>query len=1835
MESRRGNLTTQLKDVEIGCSWIPATPAKPDSTPHKQICTDWQGTESIEANWLESERLTRGNVTQANQFEPGRLPGGIPQETRAQNVAACCDSASYFYLDGGFNTWQAREDAKSQVHGDDLCMYNNFPINAAEICRSKVSFGSLMALAHSAGAKAEVENASNQTDFIATSSSFTPNFQSPTECSQFTKSQEYSDLTNIISLLGGNFEDEFNGISDIPEDGSSCPSRLSFDLNSQPRITSSQFAPITLEKTTRADDRQKFTAPNLSVDELPREKNLQENTVIGFEVKGLHQKKEWHQLDVDQLCAAMSTQLKECDKPDKRGTEDTNLSKTPQQKPRKKKHRPKVMIEGQPKRTPKARAENPSSPQETTTGKREYIRRKGVSISCQANITDQNTKPPGSAETTPGKRKYMRKRKVNKPAPTPSEDTTSKTTEKKSVRHTRNSCKRSLKFNCEDQLRDERCKYSLSSYYDIKLQAQNFCGDDQSRSSIQCGQGIVATEKIEVCTAYDLARSINLPRPERCTPNHSPHTKTDQLSDKLIHADPSVCTRGKCQIVFSDVTCDKEENTIQMTMNSDGQLTPKSPNDSNCSSSAYLNLERRARDLKRQHVDATIEAEPCSRNVTGSCYNSSQAYSAISSQSAHSNDGTPEMHFPAIHKKKRTEKETKSETSSIESTLTASKNRMKHWRYPSKDSCSKLLTLQTNKGSTIAECNANNLLVNNPSINDTRNEVQSSECLLSLGPTEGTARVHNLASQLEMHKLPASPCKGATTSSFIQIQGPDILNQPHTCMEALVADTRATMTTKKRSKRYLHVSSAVQNTRSHHEFIIKSNGPPLAITRTFVSPVDEIVEQFNQLDLNAVGKQVPARKHNALTAYHVNYQEQHALVQHQRSGAVIAFGSSFNQVRRKIPRPRVDLDDETGRVWKLLLEDINSEGIDGTDKEKAKWWEEERRVFRGRANSFIARMHLVQGDRRFSPWKGSVVDSVIGVFLTQNVSDHLSSSAFMSLAARFPLESTNNLTQSREEGTSFTIKEPKVSVLDPVDASKWDEEALKKPTWGEDSQVLQNFEYNEIREVTNDVKSSKNSFDGIIQKDNLCGQLSAFSKIGLDMFSEYAVNKSMSFVGHERDVDDTLSSQNSMISSQNSVDSLIARISEVTKSWSPSNSEAEPTALGKPSSFCGSTSFVKLLEMAGNVCVYNENMASSNNNQIEVNQIGEIKSQTQFQENNFKMQEASNLPVFRRTLTDVTGSNSNIDNSRHSEHKEVDSNMNDPGYRSSKTVSRPKAKGGTNGKERQNQVDWDSLRKQTQPFSPKRERTSNTMDSVDWDAVRCSDVNEIAQTIKERGMNNKLAERIKDFLNRLVRDHGSIDLEWLKDVPPDKAKEYLLSVRGLGLKSVECVRLLTLHHLAFPVDTNVGRIAVRLGWVPLQPLPESLQLHLLELYPVLESIQKYLWPRLCKLDQRTLYELHYQMITFGKVFCTKSKPNCNACPMRGECRHFASAFASARLALPAPEEKSIVGVTEHKAADQNPVKISNLLQLPSPEAIQSEAQFGVHNSEAIIEVSATPGPIIEVLTTTEPIIEVPATPEPDQNQVLECDIEDSYSEDPDEIPTIQLNMKEFTQNLQEIMQKKTELQEGDMSKALVALTPEAASIPMPKLKNASRLRTEHQVYELPDSHPLLEGMDKREPDDSSPYLLAIWTPGETADSIRPPERQCSSPELGKLCMDETCFACNSTREVNSQTVRGTLLIPCRTAMRGSFPLNGTYFQVNEVFSDHESSLNPIDVPRNWLWNLPRRTVYFGTSIPTIFKGLSTEGIQYCFWRGILYVKPHFHLNRFHCTCVYAKTRDNY
>ncbi|KAJ3686978.1 hypothetical protein LUZ61_016142 [Rhynchospora tenuis] len=686
----------------------------------------------------------------------------------------------------------------------------------------------------------------------------------------------------------------------------------------------------------------------------------------------------------------------------------------------------------------------------------------------------------------------------------------------------------------------------------------------------------------------------------------------------------------------------------------------------------------------------------------------------------------------------------------------------------------------------------------------------------------------------------------------------------------------------------------------------------------------------------------------------------------------------------------VKLDEDSLIEWNLLMggNGGGSNSAPEANTEREEKWRDQRDKFRDLAEGFIAKMKLIQGNRSFSKWKGSVVDSVVGAFLTQNVSDQLSSSAFISLCARFP---------RRQDGSA---------------------------TWTE--MKLSDFEQ---------------------------------AKSGL-------VDKPTS-----------------------AVDIIDTHIKDKLQKIPNGNTLQEFTIEGSKS----------------------------------------LKA------NKANVQERKGYKI-------------------GSEH-----------------------------------IDWDALRKEATLHGCAREgRGVKTEDAADWDAVRRADMSDVAEAIQDRGQNNVLAERIQDFLNRVAKDHGSIDLEWLRRTPGDKAKEYLLSIYGLGLKSVECVRLLTLHQVAFPVDTNVGRICVRLGWVPLQRLPDEVQMHLLELYPVMDSIQKYLWPRLCKLDLETLYELHYQMITFGKVFCTKSKPNCNACPLRGECKHFASAFTSARLMLPESQEKP-----SNKLVNWNRV----------PTAFENARKSFFNFDVPTAQFAALPRS-----ANSEPIIEEPMTPE--EEQIIEeiPDIEDLCSDDPDEIPTINLNMESFVRNIEEHVRKNdSELQIEDISKALVLLPPIAASIPPPQLKLSRHLRTVHAAYELPDGHPILRKFkfEERDPDDKSPYLLVLYSP----------EKECTSCKETKNCS----FL---SKEEENSFVKCSFMVPCRTAMRGSFPLNGTYFQVNEVFADHCTARNPVMISRGDIWNLKRRPIYFGSTVSTIMKGLSTEEVQFCFWRGFVCVREFDRVTRY-------------
>uniref|UniRef100_A0A1D2A9X5 J domain-containing protein n=2 Tax=Auxenochlorella protothecoides TaxID=3075 RepID=A0A1D2A9X5_AUXPR len=156
-----------------------------------------------------------------------------------------------------------------------------------------------------------------------------------------------------------------------------------------------------------------------------------------------------------------------------------------------------------------------------------------------------------------------------------------------------------------------------------------------------------------------------------------------------------------------------------------------------------------------------------------------------------------------------------------------------------------------------------------------------------------------------------------------------------------------------------------------------------------------------------------------------------------------------------------------------------------------------------------------------------------------------------------------------------------------------------------------------------------------------------------------------------------------------------------------------------------------------------------------------------------------------------------------------------------------------------------------------------------------------------------------------------LSLEWVRDLPPKEAHDFLSSLHGLGRKSVACIVLLTLRNKEFPVDVNVGRIAARLGWIPLD---SEDAVEALDDYAPEPEVHKYLHSRLVGFDVETLYELHYQMITLGKVFCNKLRPNCSACPLRDACefalnggpekkvRRAAAQAAGLALAPPTPDK---------------------------------------------------------------------------------------------------------------------------------------------------------------------------------------------------------------------------------------------------------------------------------------------------------------------------------------------
>ena len=155
-----------------------------------------------------------------------------------------------------------------------------------------------------------------------------------------------------------------------------------------------------------------------------------------------------------------------------------------------------------------------------------------------------------------------------------------------------------------------------------------------------------------------------------------------------------------------------------------------------------------------------------------------------------------------------------------------------------------------------------------------------------------------------------------------------------------------------------------------------------------------------------------------------------------------------------------------------------------------------------------------------------------------------------------------------------------------------------------------------------------------------------------------------------------------------------------------------------------------------------------------------------------------------------------------------------------------------------------------------------------WEQVLDAPVDEVAAAIRCGGIANQKARRIQAILAAVEEREGRLDLSRLEGLGDEEVEGYLTSLPGVGPKTAACVLTFSLGRAAFPVDTHVHRVTMRLGWIPAGASAE--QAHRL------------LGPRI---PPEIRYDLHLALVTHGRTVCRAQRPRCGACVLRDLCGH--------------------------------------------------------------------------------------------------------------------------------------------------------------------------------------------------------------------------------------------------------------------------------------------------------------------------------------------------------------
>ena len=153
-----------------------------------------------------------------------------------------------------------------------------------------------------------------------------------------------------------------------------------------------------------------------------------------------------------------------------------------------------------------------------------------------------------------------------------------------------------------------------------------------------------------------------------------------------------------------------------------------------------------------------------------------------------------------------------------------------------------------------------------------------------------------------------------------------------------------------------------------------------------------------------------------------------------------------------------------------------------------------------------------------------------------------------------------------------------------------------------------------------------------------------------------------------------------------------------------------------------------------------------------------------------------------------------------------------------------------------------------------------------WELVRDAPPAAVVEAIRMAGLANQKGPRIQQVLQEITLERGSLDLDFLANLPLEEARAWLMKHKGVGPKTAAIVLQFSLGRPAFPVDTHIYRVTGRIGLRPIKMNVEQAHVHLEKLF-----------------KPESYYAAHLNLIRLGREVCHPRKPDCPHCPVRSLC----------------------------------------------------------------------------------------------------------------------------------------------------------------------------------------------------------------------------------------------------------------------------------------------------------------------------------------------------------------